>query len=879
MADQTIDPNDIIGRVKRPLALTRAGLVAERAVRAFWPLWSVVFAVVAMLMLGLQDFVSATVVLIVAVLALGLAGWTLWRGVSRFTWPSREDALIRLDATMPGHPITTSLDRQAIGAGDGASAAVWNAHQARMRARLAEAKAVEPDLRVSDADPYALRYAALLALAVALLFGSVMRVSSVAGIGPGGASDLATGPSWEGWVEPPAYTRLPTIYLNDITDPELSVPEGSSVTLRLYGEVGALSVSETVSGNPLAQEDGVDETARDFSVETDGRIAIDGPNGRAWDIAVTEDAAPEVDQVGRFDVKYDGEASLSYEASDDYEVTGGTATVTLALDEVDRRYGREIEPEQRDAIEVPLPLPVAGDRSDFEETLIDNFSQHPWANLPVNISFEVTDAAGQVGASEANVQTLPGRRFFEPMAAALIEERQALLWNRENADDIALIMRAISHEPDGLFRQSSHYLRFRTILRRLEASAEDGMSDEEVAETAAAMWDLAIVLEEGDLDDARERLQRAQERLTEAMRNGASEDEIAELMQELRRATDDYMRQLAQEQRRTAEENGESPSQDMQNGMQMTQNDLQEMMDRIQELMEEGRMAEAMQAMEELQRLMENMRVTEGQGQGQQSPGQQAMEGLGETLREQQELSDQAFEDLQEQFNPGQNRQGQQGQQGQDGQQQGQGQQPGQQNQGRGEGQQQGQGQGQGQGEQQGQQGQGGGQSLEESLADRQRSLRGELNRQRQNMPGDGSEAGRRAGEALDRAEGAMEGAEDALREDDLAGAIDRQSEAMEALREGMRNLGEAMAEQQGQQPGEQGQQGMADGTDPGQQRDPLGRSAGSNGQIGSDEQMLQGEDVYRRARELLDEIRRRSGEGERPEEELEYLERLLERF
>src|SRR5690606_31883927 len=54
------------------------------------------------------------------------------------------------------------------------------------------------------------------------------------------------------------------------------------------------------------------------------------------------------------------------------------------------------------------------------------------------------------------------------------------------------------------------------------------------------------------------------------------------------------------------------------------------------------------------QEMMENLRVTEGQsGQGEGSPGQQAMEGLADTLREQQGLSDQAFRDLQEQFNPG----------------------------------------------------------------------------------------------------------------------------------------------------------------------------------------------------------------------------------
>jgi hypothetical protein len=48
---------------------------------------------------------------------------------------------------------------------------------------------------------------------------------------------------------------------------------------------------------------------------------------------------------------------------------------------------------------------------------------------------------------------------------------------------------------------------------------------------------------------------------------------------------------------------------------------------------------------------------------------------------------------------------------------------------------------------------------------------------------------------------------------------------------------------------------------------------------VGTQDSLLQGEDVYRRARELLDEIRRRAGEGERPDVELDYLERLLDRF
>jgi hypothetical protein len=108
-----------------------------------------------------------------------------------------------------------------------------------------------------------------------------------------------------------------------------------------------------------------------------------------------------------------------------------------------------------------------------------------------------------------------------------------------------------------------------------------------------------------------------------------------------------------------------------------------------------------------------------------------------------------------------------------------------------------------------------------------------------------------------------------------MAEAIHRQSEAMEAMRDGMRNLGEALAENNQTEGG----QGQALGQFGDQQSDPLGRTPGRGGQVGSQENLLQGEDVYRRARELLDEIRRRSGEGERPDVERDYLRRLLDRF
>ncbi|MDJ1006495.1 MAG: TIGR02302 family protein [Paracoccaceae bacterium] len=851
-------PKAVAARLRRPLVLTRMGIVAERLCRAFWPFWSILFVAVAALMLGAHDALPLEAVWGAGVLAVLGAGAALWHGVTRFRWPSRADALERLDATLPGHPIAAVGDTQAVGAGDAASEAVWAAHVRRMEERLAAVKAAPPDLKLSARDPYALRYVAAVALVMALLFGSVFRAATVTEIGQGGGDALAAGPAWEGWVEPPLHTGRPSLYLNNIEQAAFSVPDGSRVTIRLYGEVGALSVAETVSGR-TGELPPATEPTQSFTITQVGEIEIAGPGGRSWDIRVIPDNPPEITADGPLERTITGELRQPFSARDDYGVEGGTARIVLDLVEVDRRYGLQADPDPRDAIVLDLPMPIAGDRAAFSEVLTEDLAEHPWAGLPVTIELAAEDAREQVGSTGPVQQIMPGRRFFDPLAQAIVEQRRDLLWARANAPRVASMLRAVSYRPDEVFTQETAYLKLRVLIRRLEAAADYGTLTEDARdEMAAVLWDIALLVEEGDLSDALERLRRAQDRLAEAIENGATDEEIAELMQELREAMQDYMRQLAEQ----SQQDPDSQAQNQGEMQEMTQGQLEDMLQELQRLMEEGRMEEAQRLLEQLRQMMENMQVTQGPGQGQQSPGQQALQGLAETLREQQDLSDEAFRDLQDQFNPGQ--QGQQQGEGQPGQEPGQGQ--------NGE-QQFGEGQGQGQ-QPNGQPGQG--QGLEENLADRQRALRQELRRQTENLPGAGTPEGDAARDNLGRAGEAMDGAEEALREEDFAGALDRQSEAIEALREGMRDLAEQLAEQQQQA----GQQGQALGeANPDGNRDPLGREAGQNGRIGTDEELTGNEDVYRRAREILDEIRRRSSEQSRPDEELDYLRRLLDRF
>jgi uncharacterized protein (TIGR02302 family) len=590
-----------LGFLTRPLRLTLLGLWAERLWRAFWPLWSVLAATLSALAFGLQDLLPLEFAwsgLVLAGLAIIGTGFT---GFRKFRRPTRAEAMTRIDARLPGQPIAAMTDTQALGTDDPASLALWQAHRARMAARAAKAQAVKPDLNLSSRDPFALRYVAATALVMALIFGSIWRITSVQTLAPGAGVPVATGPTWEGWAQPPAYTDKPTLYLNELADTRLDLPRGTRLQFRLYGEVGEMTLAETVSNRTEVPP--ASDPAHDFIVEQAGKITVDGPGGRTWDIGLIADLPPTVTPSDKLARESDGKLKQDFTASDDFGVVAGQVTIALDLPKIERVFGRTIEPEAREPVVLDLPMPNKGNRSAFTETLVDDLSQHPFANLPVTMTFQVSDAAGQTGSAEPLQVILPGRGFFDPLAAALIEQRQALLWNRANAPMVSQVLKAVTWEPEGFIRNERAYLRLRVVMRDLEDSAAT-LTAEKRDTMAEELWQIALLVEEGDLASKLEALRRAQDRLDEAIKNGASPEEIDKLMQEMQQALNDYMEQLAEE----AERNPDSQmSQNMQ-GMEMSGDQIQQMLDELKKLMEEGRTAEAQELMEMLRQLMENMR-------------------------------------------------------------------------------------------------------------------------------------------------------------------------------------------------------------------------------------------------------------------------------
>jgi hypothetical protein len=155
-----------------------------------------------------------------------------------------------------------------------------------------------------------------------------------------------------------------------------------------------------------------------------------------------------------------------------------------------------------------------------------------------------------------------------------------------------------------------------------------------------------------------------------------------------------------------------------------------------------------------------------------------------------------------------------------------------------------------------------------DGLGDRQRELRERLGRLQRGM----KELGMQPPGQLDGAEKSMERAEESLRNGDMAGAAEHESRALEQLRQGARQLAQQMLRQL------PSRYGLMNGNRG--ELDPFGRPPRqTDGPDPGTSVKVPDEIDVQRAREIIEELRRRLGETTRPPIELEYLERLLKRF
>src|SRR5690606_15368088 len=175
-----------------------------------------------------------------------------------------------------------------------------------------------------------------------------------------------------------------------------------------------------------------------------------------------------------------------------------------------------------------------------------------------------------------------------------------------------------------------------------------------------------LTIEDGDLSVAERALRDAQEALRKALENGASDEEIARLADELRKALNEYFQALAEQMR----QNPQAMQPVDPNAQSLRPQDLDEMLRRIEELAKSGSRDAARELLAQMQRMLENLQA----GRPQMAPDgatremMQALNELGRMIQRQQELMDQTHR-YDQNGRQGQPQQGQQGQQqGQNGQ-------------------------------------------------------------------------------------------------------------------------------------------------------------------------------------------------------------------
>ena len=796
----------VLRQLRGRMVLSLLGLWLERLARRFWPLATLVLAFYAFAAFdgfALLSPLAGRIILAVAGIGVILLAGT---GLFRFPRPRMAEAIARLDRSQDSRPLSALDDRPAAGSNDPLTDALWAQHQARMAAAALETTPPPPDLQLARRDRHALRLMALVLALSAVVFAprdltDVFRQVAGGGVTAGSTETV----SFEAWVNPPEYTGKPSIYLPEAPEGEMiPVPQGSEVVLRVYGLGDAISLQETLSGTETAlvsESEGLRGTV--FTVSRSGGIRL--LNGKIalgeWQFTMLPDIPPVASIPADPVANAGGEMQLAFEATDDYGVVSGLATITLDLEAIDRTYGLAPDPVPQPSITLELPMPFSGSTQDFAQTLSEDLSKHPWSGLPVTITLTVLDGAGQQSPPATVSAPLPGKRFLNPLAAAIAEQRRDILWSPQNDARALRVLRAVTYLPEEYQLPASTYLILRAAIRRFDALSRAGLDDAGRAEVADRLWDLALILEDGSLADVRERLRRAQERLSQALEEGASEQELQQLVEELEQATRDYLDALAQE----AQQQGDSQQSSGSETRMLDDSAIQDMLDQLKQFSENGQRAEAQAMLDQLSDLLENLQVTQGD-----NPSAETLQQMLDALRQQQGLSDETFRQLQESLN----------------------------NSGEGS----------------------------QDLADRQEALRDLLNELQQQPGGDR--------DPLAEAERNMGDAGEALREGDQRGALDDQARALENLREGIRQLDQEMREaaegQRGIQPGE---------TQNSRRTDPLGRPLGETGSSETSEQLVPDPDLQGRVQELLDEIRRRTGERTRPEAEIDYLKRLLDRF
>ncbi len=614
-------------RVERAITRARATLWWERVWPKLWPATGILAAFLGVGLLGIFDYLPWEIHTLALLCAFGAAGYYIYENFQNLREPTWEEGARRVerDSVLEHRPITEQRDTIAVGAGDAYAEALWRAHMRALLARIGKLSVALPSPKLGERDPYYLRYVALVLLIAGFAVAGPQWKSRLALVLSPDAGSGTAAATVDAWLNPPAYTGLPPVYLHPGQAASVAVPAGSELVVRVHRSSVAPEIVLSPATDRRPSVTGSDEEfGANAVLRADERIFVraGGRTLGTWQIHTIPDAPPQIRFSQPPSKTLQGAVKIAFTAADDYGVVSARAII------------RPLRAKAKGALSFDLPLDTQA--KTVTQTTYRDLTENPFAGLPVSITLEAKDGAGQTATSKPMNMTLPARVFTDPLARALVEQRQNLSVDAPHSKPVAAAtLDALTLAPEIFFADQD---RLYLILRGTYWALKNAHDAADITRVQDMLWQTAMALDNNGAASAAEQLRALQQMLSQALAQGAPQDVIDALMQRYQQAMQQYLQAMS---KNAQAQKGPTPP-----GTQtITQDDIDRLLKLIQKLEQSGSREAAAQMLAMLQNLLENMQMAGGAGSG--GAGDKdlsdAIQGLSDLMGRQRQLMDKTY--------------------------------------------------------------------------------------------------------------------------------------------------------------------------------------------------------------------------------------------
>ena len=635
-------------------------LVFESIILHSWRLFFWILLFFGLWTLSLPSFFGQSVSIITSLIFLFGLTYLVKKDIFSFHLPETKDIDHRLEknSALPRGQISIIEDHLA-NPKKHETRDLWNIAQKQSLLSFKRLKSPRVKSLISREDPSALRYIAILLFISGLMFsGNLWKEKIVSGLIPFSPSYVISGgQSTNLWIKPPEYTQIEPIHLTDNEDDKrpINIPEDSNIRIRIYSSLGTYfppylrngkkveklnHIGDGLYGIKTTIEDGKSLSItqwfipraswaynfiKDLPPEIISDVNIADKDG---DVVIIEDELPPLpfeeestEEPKKAQANNDENKVAEIKDEDPYEVLDnyqirfplivkddyGVKELRMTMD-IDEMVEEKPLGEKAQETRLIMSQPEV----EFKISPIYDLTWHTWAGLPVTFTYEAIDHKGQIAKTDKIKLVLPERKFEHPMAKSLIAMRKRLAWDyKDSFIEIAQNLETLLDAPDYFQNDPVIYLAIKISSARLyfNDNADKKQRIKAAKEVINLLWYTALSIEEGDISLAKRELHEAQRALENALRDpNASDDEISQLMDNLRNKMANYFAEMQRDLQKRMENGENFPEFSADNFDDIISPDtLSKMMEEIEQAMRDGDEQKAQELMSQLQRMMEMM--------------------------------------------------------------------------------------------------------------------------------------------------------------------------------------------------------------------------------------------------------------------------------